>query len=98
MVEPSRKTSRFDLRYRDAFLKAFIDSYAENGGPKLDLEPIRLEGMEDVHVPAELCVARKETMLVRLKTDVCHIRVVLECVCNPKKLRISCHKYGRRST
>lgn len=51
VVEPSRKTSRFDLRYRDAFLKAFIDSYAENGGPKLDLEPIRLEGMDDFHFP-----------------------------------------------
>jgi len=50
----------------------------------LDLEPIRLEGMEDFHFPAELCVARKETMLVKLKIDVCHIRVVSECVCNLK--------------
>ena len=26
----------------------------------------------------------KETMLVKIKTDVCHILVVLECVCNRK--------------
>lgn len=30
------------LEHRDAFLRAFIDSYAENGGPRLDLERFKI--------------------------------------------------------